>query len=199
MGFQKGQNFNHPVKGAAIKVDPIRRKKDIELIKFNLKDKPRDLCLFTLGINTAFRANELLSLTVEQVKGLTPGDGLTVKESKTGKHRQVTLNKTAYEGIQGLLGSLPSGNDGFLFFSRRGDRLGVPEVSRKMKSWCKEIRLPGNYGSHTMRKTWGYWQYRRGTPIPLLMEAFGHQTQQQTLAYLCIQPKEVAEIFDMEL
>ena len=83
MGFQKGQNFNHSVKGAAIKVDPIRRKKDIELIKFNLKDKPRDLCLFTFGINMAFRASELLSLTVEQVKAFRSGDLLGLKESKT--------------------------------------------------------------------------------------------------------------------
>jgi hypothetical protein len=30
------------------------------------------------------------------------------------------------------------------------------------------------------------------------MEAFGHQTQRQTMAYLGIQAIEVAEIFEME-
>ncbi len=49
------------------------------------------------------------------------------------------------------------------------------------------------------RKTWGYWQYKRGTPIPLLMVAFGHATQQQTLTYLGIQTKDVQQIYDMEL
>ena len=50
------------------------------------------------------------------------------------------------------------------------------------------------------RKTWGYWQrLERGTSIPLLMEAFGHATQQQTLQYLGIQAEEIAEIFELEL
>jgi len=31
------------------------------------------------------------------------------------------------------------------------------------------------------------------------MEAYGHATQQQTLAYLCIQAEEVKEIYNMEL
>jgi hypothetical protein len=39
----------------------------------------------------------------------------------------------------------------------------------------------------------------RGTAVPLLMEAFGHATQQQTLAYLGIQADEIAKIYDMEL
>ena len=68
-----------------------------------------------------------------------------------------------------------------------------------VKNWCNSVGLEGNYGSHSLRKTWGYWQYQHSTPIPLLMEYFGHNTQKQTLAYLCIQAKEVKQIFDMEL
>ena len=64
MLFLKGQNPNHPTAGSTIKVEPIRDKKAISRIKKILGDQPRDLCLFTLGINTAYRANELLSLKV---------------------------------------------------------------------------------------------------------------------------------------
>jgi len=46
-----------------------------------------------------------------------------------------------------------------------------------------------------MRKTWGYWQYQNGTPIPLLMEAFGHSTQRQTLNYLCIEPDDIQALY----
>ncbi|MGA7932981.1 MAG: tyrosine-type recombinase/integrase, partial [Kovacikia sp.] len=171
----------------------------IETIKNNLADRPRDLCLFVLGINTAFRANELLSIRVGQVRDLKVGDVLDLRQSKTNEYRQVTLNRKAISVIQGLLGSRSYEPEEFLFFSRWGERLGVPEVSRKVKGWCQDIRLDGNYGSHSLRKTWGYWQYKRGTPIPLLMEAFGHQTQRQTMAYLGIQAMEVAQIFEMEL
>jgi integrase len=199
MGFQKGENPHRPAPGSSIKVQPIRLKKDIETIKNNLADNPRDLCLFVLGINTAFRANELLSIRAGQVRDLKVGDVLDVRQSKTKAYRQVTLNRRGVEAIQGLLRSREYEPEDFLFFSRWGERLGVPEVSRKVKGWCQDIRLHGNYGSHSLRKTWGFWQYKRGTPIPLLMEAFGHQTQRQTMAYLGIQAMEVAQIFEMEL
>jgi integrase len=199
MGFQKGENPHHPALGSSIKVQPIRLKKDIETIKNNLAASPRDFCLFTLGINTAFRANELLSIRVGQVRDLRVGDVLDLRQSKTRAYRQVTLNRKAISAIQALLGSRQYEAADFLFFSRWGERLGVPEVSRKVKAWCEDIHLDGNYGSHTLRKTWGFWQYKRGTPLPLLMEAFGHQTQRQTLAYLGIQPQDVAQIFEMEL
>jgi integrase len=199
MGFQKGENPHRPAPGSSIKVQPIRLKKDIETIKNNLVGNPRDFCLFTLGINTAYRANELLSIRVGQVRDLGVGGVLDVKQSKTDRYRQVTLNRKAVDAIQRLLRSRQYAAEDFLFYSRWGDRLGVPEVSRKVKGWCTEIRLDGNYGSHTLRKTWGFWQYKRGTPIPLLMEAFGHQTQRQTMAYLGIQAMEVAQIFEMEL
>jgi integrase len=199
MGFQKGENPHRPAPGSSIKVQPIRLKKDIETIKNNLADHPRDLCLFVLGINTAFRANELLSIRAGQVRDLKVGDVLDVRQSKTKAYRQVTLNRKGVEAIQGLLRSRSFEAEDFLFFSRWGDRLGVPEVSRKVKGWCQDIRLDGNYGSHSLRKTWGFWQYKRGTPIPLLMEAFGHQTQRQTMAYLGIQAMEVAQIFEMDL
>jgi integrase len=199
MGFQKGENPHRPALGSSIKVQPIRLKKDIETIKNNLAHNPRDLCLFVLGINTAFRANELLSIRAGQVRDLKVGDVLDLRQSKTKAYRQVTLNRKGVEAIQGLLRSRSFEAEEFLFFSRWRDRLGVPEVSRKVKSWCQDIRLDGNYGSHSLRKTWGFWQYKRGTPIPLLMEAFGHQTQRQTMAYLGIQAMEVAQIFEMEL
>ena len=199
MAFQKGKNPHHPMAGSSIKVEPIRKKKDIEMIKRNLAGSARDLCLFTLGINTAYRANELLSIRVDQVMDLDVGDVIELKQSKTDRYRQVMLNRKAVEAIQGLLRSHFYRKKDYLFFSLRGDRLSVPSVSRLVKGWCEQIRLPGNYGSHTLRKTWGYWQYQRGTQIPLLMEAFGHQTQQQTLAYLGIQDEDVGAIFEMEL
>ena len=75
------RNTNRPKKGSSIKVEPIRQTKEIKRIKKLLSDTPRDLCLFTLGINTAYRANELLSIRVGQVDYLSVGDPLEVKQS----------------------------------------------------------------------------------------------------------------------
>ena len=199
MPFPKGQNPNHPTVGSTIKVEPIRDKKAIARIKKILGDRPRDLCLFTLGINTAYRANELLSLKVGQVKNLQAGDVLDLKQRKTHKYRPVTLNPTAIASIQAWLASGDLKPEDYLFTGQRGC-LTVETMSTRVKTWCQDVGLKGNYGSHTLRKTWGYWQrLERGTAIPLLMEAFGHATQQQTLAYLGIQSNEIAAIYELEL
>jgi integrase len=196
------KNPNHPKKGSAIKVEPIRDKKAIDRIKKQLRDAPRDLCLFILGINTAYRANELLAIKVGDVRHLQPGDVLTRKQSKTNKYRGVVLNPTAQAAIQTWLRSEPGQrltDADYLFTGKRGV-LQVSTVSTMVKTWCQNVGLKGNYGSHTLRKTWGYWQRKeRGTAIPLLMEAFRHATQRQTLEYLGIEANEIAEIYDLEL
>jgi len=199
MPFLKGENPHRPAPGSVLNVEPIRDRRAIGRIKKMLRDHPRDLCLFVLGINTAFRANELLSIKVGQVRSLLPGDVLSVKQSKTGKFRQVTVNDTVVEAISLHLADNRLMDDEPLFMGKRGC-LTVPTVSTMVKTWCENAGLKGSYGSHTLRKTWGYWQrMERGTAVPLLMEAFGHATQQQTLAYLGIQAAEIAQIYEMEL
>ena len=76
-------------------------------IKKQLQDRPRDLCLFTLGINTAYRANELLSLTVGQVRHVLVGGRLTLKQSKTKEYRTAYLNAVCVESIQNWLNEHP--------------------------------------------------------------------------------------------
>jgi integrase len=193
---QKIKNPNHPEKGSTIKVEPIRKLRDIKSIKKMLVDNPRNLCLFTLGINTNLRASDLLRITAGQVRHLKAGDELTLREEKTGKERRITLNKAAANAIQTLLASAPYPDIDPLFFSQRGKVLTVPSVNRLVKSWCRAIRLKGNYGSHTLRKTFGYHQrVQLNTGVPELMVMFNHSSQKQTLDYLCIQPDEFRDAY----
>lgn len=197
--MQKGQNTNHPKKGSTIRVEPIRETKDIKSIRKLLQDNPRNLCLFTLGINTNLRASDMLSIKAGMVMDLDPGDDLTLKERKTGKHRRITLNKAVVDSIRSLLDSRPYRKADPLFLGQRGP-LTVPSVTRLVKSWCAAINLRGNYGAHTLRKTWGYHQrvtFQRG--IPELMVAFNHSSQKQTLDYLCVQPEEIRDMYMNEL
>jgi integrase len=190
------RNPNHPKKDSTIKVEPIREIRDIRSIKKMLADSPRNLCLFVLGINTNLRASDLLRITVGQVRHCKAGDEITLKEKKTGKQRRITLNKSAVSAIQELLASAPLPDQSPLFFSQRGEVLTVPSVNRLVKSWCQAINLKGNYGSHTLRKTFGYHQrVQLNTSIPELMVMFNHSSQKQTLDYLCIQPDEIRDAY----
>ena len=190
---------NHPKKGSSIKVEPIRDLKAIRTIKKLLAGHPRNYCLFVLGINTAFRAGDLLSITAGQVRDLGVGDHLEVREQKTGKLRRVTLNRAAVEAIQQLLESREFGDDDYLFSGQRG-RLSVSYVTRLVKGWCREINLKGQYASHTLRKTFGYHQrVTYGVALPILVELYGHATQRQTLDYLCVQDEEIRDVYMNEL
>ncbi|NKB58646.1 MAG: tyrosine-type recombinase/integrase [Alphaproteobacteria bacterium] len=199
---RKSANANHPKKGSSIKVEPIRDLKAIKRLKKILADSPRDLCLFTLGINTAYRANELLSITVGQVDYLEAGDRLDLKQSKNKRYRATTLNAAVISAIDNWLKVHPDPRgDAPLFLSQRyGQALQVSTLSQMVKKWCGDVRLRGNYGSHTLRKTWGYHQrttYDRRTA--LLTWAYGHASESQTLDYLCIQPDEIDELYALEL
>ena len=197
--MRKGENFNHPEKGSTIKVEPIRKKRDIQSIKKMLSDSPRNQALFTIGINTNLRASDLLNIKVGQARDLRPGDSIQIKEKKTGKFRVVTLNKACIQAVQKLLASSLYNDNDPLFVGQRGP-LTVPSVSRLVKSWCRAINLRGNYGSHSMRKTWGYHQrVTFGTDIPRLMVCFNHSNQRQTLEYLCIQADEIKDVYGNEL
>ncbi|MEW8026292.1 MAG: tyrosine-type recombinase/integrase [Candidatus Thiodiazotropha sp.] len=195
------QARNHPRKGTSIKVEPIRDLRDILEIKECLMHdgRARDYCLFTLGINTAFRASDLLSLTIGQVEHLETGDLLEIKEKKTGRHRAVTLNRSGHLGLVIWLREHPARHDpdAPLFLSqRRHAALSVSSVNHLVKQWCRDIKLPGKFGSHTLRKTWGYHQRKiNDAPVPLLMRAFGHRSEAQTLAYLHIQNRELRDLF----
>jgi len=202
--MKKGQNFNHPATKSKIKVYPIQKLKDIKTIKKLLAHKPLDLALFTVGINTNLRASDLLQIKVKQVKGLKPGEHIELREKKTDKIRRITLNGACIETIQNLLrhrlrSRRYRSDEDFLFTGKRGT-LTVPSIHLKVKSWCRQINLKGNYGSHTLRKTWGYHQYHTfKQPLPLLMECFNHSTQRQTLNYLCIQAEEIQSVYMNEL
>lgn len=194
---------NHPQKGDIIKVDPIRSERDIKNIKKLLSDKPRDLCIFTMGINTNLRASDLLKITIGQVRHLEPGQHFTIREQKTGKERTITINKTVHEAVNGLIQTL--GNDAndsdYLFQSRKGKgKLTTPTLNALVKSWAKTINLRGNYGSHSLRKTMGFIHRTVfNTDVPTLMTIFNHSTQKQTLTYLGIQATEIKEAYLKEI
>lgn len=200
MPIPKGTNPNHPQKNSTTTVSPIRELKDIRAIKRMLADKPRDLALFTLGVNTNLRASDMLSIKVGAVKYLKPGDTLKLKERKTGKLRQVTINAQVVKAVQGWLRVRKDHKDSDpLFLGKRG-RLTVPYVSQLVKGWCRAINLKGSYAAHSMRKSWGYHQRKTfGMGLPELMIAFNHSSQKQTLDYLCVQPEEVRNCFLNEL
>jgi integrase len=196
------KQLHKPGKGCILKVDPIRSPSKIRAIKLLLSSEPRNLLLFILGINTNLRMCDLLSIQLGQVRGLSISGTLTVRESKTGKIHQITLNRFVWESLHAWLAKchgLPDETP--LFWSRKtGASLQVSSVNNLIKDWCKTVGLEGRFGCHSLRKTFGFHHRTRfGTDLPTLMVMFNHSNQRQTLNYLGIQSEEISAAYRHEI
>jgi integrase len=200
-------NSNHPPKGACITAEPIRDRAHITAIRELLADKPRDLCLFELGIQTNLRIGDLLALTVGRVADLKPGDVIPVRQQKRGRFGLRTLNETGYEAAQKWCMCHPGVHSTeplyacALFPGKDGRTpITVPYASRLIKSWCTAVGLTGNYSAHSLRKTFGYHAVNTfGAPVHVVSAAFGHRDVSTTLLYLGIQEQDVKDLFLNEL
>ncbi|EFI35194.1 integrase family protein [Desulfonatronospira thiodismutans ASO3-1] len=192
---------NHPIKGSSIRVEPIRRLEDIKAIKKLLRDSPRDLLLFTMGINNGLRIGDLLRLKVEDVQHLRPNEYLRIKEQKTGKHNVLLINKTVHKAMANYMEKLCPDSADYLFKSRKSGRaISVEHANRMVKNWCRQINLRGNYGTHTLRKTFGYIQrVHYGVGYELLCKRFNHSSSSVTMRYLGIEESEVNDILMNEI
>lgn len=191
--MKSGGNTNHPKKGDRISVEPIRNLKDIKAISSLTSGNPRDHLLFIMGINNGLRAGDLVRLRVKDVRYLKVGDTLTIKESKTGKDNILVVNKTVCKALRNYLETAKPGDDAFLFPSRKGNsHLKSQAVSKLVKKWTKAINLRGNFGAHTLRKTWGYIQRTvHGVGFEIICKRYNHSSPAITMRYLGIQDKEV--------
>jgi integrase len=192
---------NQPEKGSRITVDPIRKIEDVKSISKLLEGSPRDQLLFIMGVNNGIRTGDLLKLKVKDVKHLKAGDFITIREGKTNKDNVLVVNKTVYKTLNNYLDTIQPGDNDYLFKSRKGKKsLQTKAVNRMIKNWTKTINLKGNYGAHTLRKTWGYIQRtKHGVGFEIICKRFNHSSPSVTMRYLGIQDKEVHDTLMNEI
>jgi integrase len=201
MATARCKNPNHPKKGQAIKVEPIRRIEDIQAIKKLLSDSPRDLLLFTMGVNNGLRVGDLLKVKIDDIVGLKPGQFITIRENKTGKENILMVNKTVFKALANYLARRHPGDPEYLFFSRKTKKsLTIQAVNALVKKWTGAINLTGNYGAHTLRKTFGYIQRTKyGVGFEILARRFNHSSPSITMRYLGLTSDEVNEALMNEI
>jgi integrase len=189
--FAKGHTPSH--KESLVTSEPIRDLTKIAEIKDNLKDSPREYALFCLGINTAFRAGDLLKLKMSNLRYLDDSTiEISVKEEKTGKVRIVIVNNGTADALRSYIATRlnPSSSD-YLFMGERG-KMTTSFLTRLVKTWVKSVGVTGNYSTHTLRKTWAYHQFKTfNVRLAVLMTALNHSSERQTLAYIGLLASDV--------
>ena len=57
------------------------------------------------------------------------------------------------------------------------------------------VGLKEGYGTHTLRKTFGYNAYQSGTDISILQKLFNHSAPCVTLAYIGITQDDLDDVY----
>jgi integrase len=170
-----------------IDVQPIRSREKIEDMKWALKRfcSQRDYILFLIGINTGLRIGDLLQLKTKEVRRKKR---VVILEGKTKKPRTIHLENT-YEEVQDYIKTLDSK---WLFPSRKGDKpISTVQAYRQLNKAADMAEITEGIGTHTMRKTFGYWFYKQTKDVVKLQTLLNHSRPDITLRYIGITDEEI--------
>ncbi|WP_119072040.1 tyrosine-type recombinase/integrase [Aggregatilinea lenta] len=186
-------------------VEPIRDRKRIAQIKNQLRGEGRyrDLLLFVVGINSALRISDLLQLRISHFvdEHNHIRRRFAIKEEKRGKRQEVVINDSIREALDEYLSAYPgviSDSDNYVFFSTRANNFREPigrgQAWKFITSICADIGLRGNFGTHSLRKTWGYHARMSGVDLALIMYKLNHASLAYTKRYLGITDEELEAV-----
>lgn len=186
-------------------VEPIRDRKKITQIKNLLRGQKRfrDLLLFVVGINTALRISDLLELRVEHLLDDRQRirQRFWIKEQKRGKRQEVVVNDSIRQNLEEYLTAYPAvvgDYKHFVFFNSQANSFLQP--IRRGQAWkvittiCQQVGLRGNFGTHSLRKTWGYHARMQGVDLALIMHKLNHESIAYTKRYLGITDDELQAV-----
>lgn len=197
---------NNAVRVKADEVEPIKGINDIMKVKQYLigKENKRDYMLFVVGINVGLRAGDLLRLKIKDVLiDDTIVDKVTVYEEKTDKKREFELNASSKGAIRLYLDTLKDVDyESYLFKSRKGSgALTVESAHKIIKTTLRELNIKGNYGTHSLRKTFAYHIYINNirtspTIINTLQKMLNHSSASVTLRYIGITKEVISDVYN---
>jgi len=197
---------NNKERVKAGEVEPIKSIKDLTKVKQYLlgKDNKRDYMLFTLGINVGLRAGDLLKLKIRDVlKDSTIVEKVVIYEEKTDKKREFELNNSAKGAIRLYLDTLQDMDyESYLFKSRKGSgALTVESAHKIIKTTLRELNIKGNYGTHSLRKTFAYHIYINNirtnpTILNTLQKMLNHSSASVTLRYIGITKEVISDVYN---
>lgn len=172
-------------------VEPIRDLQKISSMKkILLAQRERDYLLFVLGINSPYRISDLIRVQYHHVfdDKQKVRSHLVLTEQKTKKENKVALARGVQKALVSYAQTHYNGDPNeYLFKSRKGDNqhIGRVQAWQILSDAAKEIGLE-NIGTHSLRKSFGFHQIKRGTNITLLMKMFNHSSESVTLRYIGI-------------
>lgn len=170
----------------------------------------RNKLLFLIGINIGIRASDLRTLRYsfffdKQDDGTLKFKEFYVlqpmKQRKQKKFIKLFFNQTVRTAISNYISEYPFEKlDDYLFVSRKGDEpIIVQSLWRIIKDAADEAGIEQNIGSHSLRKTWGFWCFHeaedKNKALVILQQCFNHSSTQVTMRYIGLMDNEISDMY----
>ena len=171
--------------------EPVRDLQKIRQMKeWLLVNKTyRDYFLLFLGLNTGLRISDLLRLRVMDVRNKNE---IKIITKKTEREITIPLNGDVQFEIKKFIEN--KNESDFLFQSREGNNSSITAVQadRILKVAAEACEI-NSWGTHSMRKSFGYHYYKKNKDVFFLMNLYGHSSQHQTLKYIGITQDQIRD------
>ena len=170
---------------------PIRNKNHIKQISlyFQNRGELRNCLLFIMGIHTALRISDMLRLKWSDVYDFNNNcvrREFTISERKTRKSKIIAVNQSVIESIMKLFKQINPKPDNFLFAHPHIDKaISRIQAYRILKSGAENV-CTEPVSCHSLRKTFGYHLWKRGTSLVIIMDIYNHSSYAITKRYLGI-------------
>lgn len=179
-------------------VQPIKDKEKIKEIKKILRATSfRNELLFVLGINTGLRISDLLALKIEAVSINNQAVGkIEIREKKTMKRRTIALSKKTGQLIDRYLKKERPDvkhNDP-LFLCQKGGPISRQHAYDILNKTARLVGITDRIGTHSLRKTFGYFAYKEGVDLEMIQKLLNHSSQIETLRYIGITQEQMDEV-----
>jgi len=193
-------------------VEPIKDVKIIKSMRTFLKGQStRNELLFIFGINVGLRVSDILNLKFSDVveSPYVVKDYVTIKEQKTGKTKKFYLGDLVKKLIKNYISEIKDFSlDLYVFRSRKGPnkKISRQQAYNILNDAAEKIGIvkrdkdkghivSGEIGTHTLRKTFGYFACKNGSSLELLMQIFNHSSQAQTLHYIGLTEEQKKAVY----
>lgn len=167
----------------------------------------RNKLLFIVGMNIGIRASDLRTLrfsfflnedgSFKEFYTLQP-----IKQRKQKKFVKLFFNQTVKTAISNYIAEYPIESlDDYLFPSRKGDTsIEVQTIWQVIKDTAFEAGIRQNIGSHSLRKTFGFWVWHeskdKNKALVVLQNIFNHSSVQTTCKYIGLLDEEISDAFN---
>ena len=160
----------------------------------------RNYMLICMGLNTALRISDMLQLKWGNVYDFDRKHyvkHIVVREGKTGKETRIAINNNLIEAFKMYMGSLKSvsGNDYIFTGKTKGTHLSRSQAFRIITHVAEALNMENGISCHSLRKTFGYYAWKYGTPPAMLMEIYNHSSYEITKRYLGIKQDDRDNVF----